>query len=107
MAEGTSGLGRADISAMTVSSTQIASTRIAVLVPCFNEEAAVATVVADFRKALPSAEIFVYDNNSSDRTMAVAREAAAQVRPATRQGQGHLVRRMFADIDADIYMLVD
>ncbi len=75
--------------------------------PCFNEEAAVATVVADFRKALPSAEIFVYDNNSSDRTMAVAREAGAQVRSERRQGKGHVVRRMFADIGADIYVLVD
>src|SRR5450756_146168 len=83
------------------------STRVAVLVPCFNEEAAVATVVADFRKALPSAEIFVYDNNSSDRTIAVAREAGAQVRSERRQGKGHVVRRMFADIDADIYVLVD
>jgi glycosyltransferase involved in cell wall biosynthesis len=81
--------------------------RIAVLVPCFNEEAAVATVVADFRKALPSAEIFVYDNNSSDRTIAVAREAGAQVRSESRQGKGHVVRRMFADIEADIYVLVD
>jgi len=78
-----------------------------VLVPCFNEEAAVATVVADFRKALPSAEIFVYDNNSTDRTIAVARAAGAQVRSERRQGKGHVVRRMFADIDADIYVLVD
>ena len=77
------------------------------LVPCFNEEAAVATVVADFRKALPSAEIFVYDNNSTDRTIAVARAAGAQVRSERRQGKGHVVRRMFADIDADIYVLVD
>jgi glycosyltransferase involved in cell wall biosynthesis len=84
-----------------------AQPRVAVLVPCFNEEAAVATVVADFRKALPSAEIFVYDNNSSDRTVAVAREAGAQVRNERRQGKGHVVRRMFADIDADIYLLVD
>src|SRR3981189_3738175 len=81
--------------------------RIAVLVPCFNEEAAVATVVADFRKALPSAEIFVYDNNSSDRTMVVARDAGAQVRSERRQGKGHGVRRMFAGVDADIYVLVD
>jgi glycosyltransferase involved in cell wall biosynthesis len=81
--------------------------RIAVLVPCFNEEAAVATVVANFRKSLPTAEIFVYDNNSSDRTVAVAREAGAQVRSERRQGKGHVVRRMFADIDADIYVLVD
>src|SRR5674476_86789 len=81
--------------------------RVAVMVPCFNEEAAVATVVADFRKALPSAQIFVYDNNSSDRTVAVAREAGAQVRSERRQGKGHVVRRMFADVDADIYVLVD
>jgi glycosyltransferase involved in cell wall biosynthesis len=81
--------------------------RIAVLVPCFNEEAAVAMVVAGFRKALPTAEIFVYDNNSSDRTATVAREAGAKVRSERRQGKGHVVRRMFADIDADIYVLVD
>jgi glycosyltransferase involved in cell wall biosynthesis len=83
------------------------SMRVAVLVPCFNEEAAVATVVADFRKALPSADIFVYDNNSSDRTVAVAREAGATVRSERHQGKGHVVRRMFADVDADIYVLVD
>src|ERR1700710_33558 len=87
--------------------TEPAQPRIAVLMPCFNEEAAVATVVADFRKALPSAEIFVYDNNSSDRTIAVACEAGAQVRGERRQGKGHVVRRMFADVDADIYVLVD
>src|SRR5437879_575251 len=84
-----------------------ADLRIAVLVPCYNEEAAVATVVADFRKALPSAAIFVYDNNSKDRTIAVAREADAEVRSETHQGKGHVVRRMFADVDADIYVLVD
>jgi glycosyltransferase involved in cell wall biosynthesis len=83
------------------------SMRLAVLVPCFNEEAAVATVVADFRKALPAAKIYVYDNNSSDRTAVVAREAGAEVRSERRQGKGHVVRRMFADIDADIYVLVD
>src|SRR6201747_2592066 len=83
------------------------SMRVAVLVPCFNEEAAVATVVADFRKSLPSAEIYVYDNNSSDGTVAIAREAGARVRSERRQGKGHVVRRMFADIDADIYVLVD
>jgi glycosyltransferase involved in cell wall biosynthesis len=83
------------------------SVRIAVLVPCFNEEAAVATVIADFRKALPTAGIFVYDNNSSDRTVAVARDAGATVRSERRQGKGHVVRRMFADVDADIYVLVD
>src|ERR1700760_2689415 len=83
------------------------SMRVAVLVPCYNEEAAVATVVADFRKALPTAEIYVYDNNSSDRTVTVARDAGAQVRSERRQGKGHVVRRMFADVEADIYVLVD
>jgi glycosyltransferase involved in cell wall biosynthesis len=81
--------------------------RVAVLVPCFNEEAAVATVVSDFRKALPAAEIFVYDNNSRDRTVEVARAAGATVRSERRQGKGHVVRRMFADVDADVYVLVD
>ena len=84
-----------------------ADLRIAVLVPCYNEEAAVATVVADFRKALPAATIYVYDNNSKDRTIAVARSAGAEVRSETHQGKGHVVRRMFADIDADVYVLVD
>ena len=83
------------------------SMRIAVLVPCFNEEAAVATVVRDFQKSLPSAAIFVYDNNSTDRTTALAREAGAIARSERRQGKGHVVRRMFADVDADIYVLVD
>jgi glycosyltransferase involved in cell wall biosynthesis len=84
-----------------------AQPRIAVLVPCYNEEAAVAAVVADFRKALPEAEIYVYDNNSRDRTAAVAREGGAIVRSERRQGKGHVVRRMFADVEADIYVLVD
>jgi glycosyltransferase involved in cell wall biosynthesis len=83
------------------------SMRIAVLVPCFNEEAAVATVVRDFRKSLPSAAIYVYDNNSTDRTAILARQAGAIVRSERRQGKGHVVRRMFADVDADIYVLVD
>jgi len=83
------------------------SLRIAVLLPCFNEEAAVASVVADFSKALPGATIYVYDNNSSDRTAELARAAGAEVRSERRQGKGHVVRRMFADIDADIYVLAD
>ncbi|TYO62612.1 glycosyltransferase [Bradyrhizobium hipponense] len=83
------------------------SLRIAVLVPCYNEETAVAGVVADFRTALPSAEIYVYDNNSRDRTAAAARDAGAIVRSERRQGKGHVVRRMFADVDADVYLLVD
>jgi glycosyltransferase involved in cell wall biosynthesis len=81
--------------------------RVAVLIPCFNEEVAIATVVADFRAALPDARIYVYDNNSTDRTRAVATAAGAEVRSERRQGKGHVVRRMFADIEADIYLLVD
>ncbi len=81
--------------------------RIAVLVPCFNEATAIAQVVADFRAALPQARIYVYDNNSTDGTADAARAAGAVVRCETRQGKGHVVRRMFSDIDADIYVLVD
>jgi glycosyltransferase involved in cell wall biosynthesis len=92
-------------SAFNATATQ--TLRVAVLVPCFNEEAAIATVVGDFHKALPAAEIFVYDNNSRDRTVEVARAAGAEVRSERRQGKGHVVRRMFADIEADIYVLVD
>jgi glycosyltransferase involved in cell wall biosynthesis len=78
-----------------------------VLVPCYNEEAAIAQVVGDFRAALPQARIYVYDNNSTDRTSEVAGAAGAIVRRETHQGKGNVVRRMFADIDADIYVLVD
>jgi glycosyltransferase involved in cell wall biosynthesis len=85
----------------------LTSMRVAVLVPCFNEEAAVASVVAGFRKALPTADIYVYDNNSKDGTAEIARAAGAEVRSERRQGKGHVVRRMFADIDADVYVLVD
>jgi glycosyltransferase involved in cell wall biosynthesis len=81
--------------------------RVAVLIPCFNEAAAIARVIAEFRTALPDAAIYVYDNNSSDGTIAVARTAGAQVRSERHQGKGHVVRRMFADVDADIYLLVD
>ncbi len=81
--------------------------RVAVLVPCFNEEAAIGTVVSDFRNALPEAQIFVYDNNSRDRTAEIGRASGAEVRSERRQGKGHVVRRMFADVDADIYVLVD
>src|SRR5882762_6676809 len=85
----------------------MADLRIAVLVPCYNEEAAVGTVVADFRKAIAAAKINVYYNNSKDRTTAVAGAAGAEVRSERHQGKGHVVRRMFADIDADVYVLVD
>lgn len=87
--------------------TGLAKPRIAVLVPCYNEAKTIASVVSDFRLALPQATIYVYDNNSSDRTAEMAREAGAVVRRETRQGKGHVVRRMFADIDADCYVLVD
>ncbi|HVW74834.1 MAG TPA: glycosyltransferase family 2 protein [Rhizomicrobium sp.] len=80
---------------------------VAVLVPCYNEEAAIAMVVRDFRAALPDATVYVYDNNSKDRTAARAAEAGAVVRTEMRQGKGNVVRRMFADIEADIYVLVD
>ena len=86
---------------------QIMIPRIAVLVPCYNEEAAIAAVVRDFRAALPGAVIYVYDNNSRDGTAARAREAGAVVRGEARQGKGNVVRRMFADVEADIYLLVD
>ena len=81
--------------------------KIAVLVPCYNEEAAIAKVVTDFRAALPGATVYVYDNNSRDQTIARAIHAGAVVRSERRQGKGNVVRRMFADIDADIYVLVD
>lgn len=85
----------------------LADVRIAVLIPCYNEEMTVGKVVSDFRAALPNARIFVYDNNSSDRTYEEAEKAGATVRRERRQGKGNVVRRMFADIDADIYVLVD
>jgi glycosyltransferase involved in cell wall biosynthesis len=81
--------------------------RIAVLIPCYNEAVALPGVIAGFRAALPDAEIHVYDNNSTDGTAEVARQAGVRVGTETRQGKGHVVRRMFADIDADIYVLVD
>jgi glycosyltransferase involved in cell wall biosynthesis len=81
--------------------------RIAVIIPCYNEEAAIAQTVADFRAALPMATVYVYDNNSRDQTIARAKEAGAVVRSEPRQGKGNVVRRMFADIDADVYVLTD
>lgn len=80
---------------------------VAVLIPCYDEEPAVGGVVAGFRAALPNARVYVYDNNSRDRTAAVARTAGAIVRQEQRQGKGHVVARMFADIEADVYVLVD
>jgi glycosyltransferase involved in cell wall biosynthesis len=80
---------------------------IAILVPCSNEELTVGKTVAAFREALPLATIYVYDNNSTDRTVEVARAAGAVVRSERRQGKGNIVRRMFAEIDADVFVLVD
>ena len=83
------------------------SPRVAVLLPCYNEEAAIAQVIAGFRAALPDAAIYVYDNNSRDRTVEIARAAGAVVRTERMQGKGHVVRRMFADIDVDVYLMAD
>jgi glycosyltransferase involved in cell wall biosynthesis len=80
---------------------------VAVLVPCYNEERAIAKVVADFRAALPDAAVYVYDNNSTDGTAEAAAKAGAVVRRETHQGKGYVVRRMFNDIEADVYVLVD
>jgi glycosyltransferase involved in cell wall biosynthesis len=81
--------------------------RIAVLIPCYNEAVAIGGVIAAFRAALPQAAIYAYDNNSSDETAAIARAAGAVIGREVQQGKGHVVRRMFADVDADIYLLVD
>src|SRR6516225_3100158 len=81
--------------------------QIAVLIPCLNEEAAIREVVTDFRAALPDALIFVYDNGSTDNTVAVARATGAVVRSEPLKGKGNVVARMFADIEADVYVMVD
>ena len=83
------------------------SPRIAILLPCYNEEAAIGATVAGFLAALPGAAVYVYDNNSRDRTRELAAEAGAVVRTERQQGKGHVVRRMFADIDADVYVMAD
>jgi glycosyltransferase involved in cell wall biosynthesis len=94
---------------LTPAVTRVAdhSPRIAVLIPCHNEEVAIGNVVSSFAIALPTASIYVYDNNSTDKTMAKARAAGAIVAQETLQGKGNVVRRMFSDIDADVYVLVD
>jgi len=90
-----------------VPGVRVARPAVAVLVPCLNEARSIGRVVHDFQAALPAATIFVYDNNSTDATVEVAAAAGAEVRRETRQGKGHVVRRMFADVDADIYVIVD
>ncbi len=86
---------------------QPTNSTIAILLPCHNEASAIAQVVEDFKQVLPQAKIYVYDNNSTDNTSAVAKEAGAEVRFEARKGKGNVVRRMFADIDADIYLMAD
>ncbi len=81
--------------------------KIAVLVPCYNEEKTIAKVVGDARKALPDAAVYVYDNNSTDRTVELAREAGAIVRYEHMQGKGNVIRRMFREIEAECYIMVD
>ena len=81
--------------------------RVAVILPCYNEAGAIAQTVRDFARALPDAAIYVYDNNSNDDSRAIAASAGAVVRTVRQQGKGHVVRRMFADIDADIYVMAD
>lgn len=85
----------------------IDASRVAVIIPCYNEAVTIAKVVADFRSALPGALIYVYDNNSSDETAKLAKESGAIVRHEPRQGKGNVVRQMFRDIDADCYLMVD
>ncbi len=87
--------------------TSRAGLRVAVLLPCYNEQEAIGKVVRDFRQALPEAMVYVYDNNSRDETRARAAAAGAVVRSETQQGKGFVVRRMFADVEADVYVLVD
>jgi len=90
-----------------IAPSEAAHSRVAVLVPCYNEATTIASVVTGFRSELPDAAIYVYDNNSTDGTAAIARAAGAIVQVETRQGKGNVVRRMFSDIDADCYILVD
>ncbi len=86
---------------------ELSGLEIAILLPCYNEEAAIAETIAGFRSSLPTATIYVYDNNSSDQTREIATGAGAVVRTERMQGKGHVVRRMFADIEADIYVMAD
>ena len=79
--------------------------KIAVLIPCYNESQTIKKVVEDWKKELPEATIYVYDNNSSDNTAAIAREAGAVVRYEYQQGKGNVIRRMFREIDAECYMI--
>ena len=81
--------------------------KVAVLIPCYNEEKTVQKVVEDYRRVLPQAEIYVYDNNSTDKTAELAAQAGAIVRREYRQGKGNVIRSMFRQIDADCYLMID
>lgn len=85
----------------------LADLRIAVILPCYNEEQAIVKVISEFQQALPEAVIHVFDNNSTDRTTEVSRAAGARVSHVALQGKGNVVRRMFADVEADIYLMTD
>lgn len=87
--------------------TTLSRHRIAVLVPCYNEATTIAAIIGGFRRCLPHAVVYVFDNNSSDDTVAIARAAGATVREVQQQGKGNVIRRMFADIEADVYIMVD
>ena len=81
--------------------------KIAVLIPCYNEEKTIKKVVEDWKKELPEATIYVYNNNSTDRTAEIAKEAGAVVRDEYQQGKGNVIRRMFREIDAQCYVMID
>ena len=81
--------------------------QIAVLIPCYNEEKTVQKVVRDFQEVLPEAVVYVYDNNSTDRTAEIAEKAGAVVRPEYQQGKGNVIRRMFREIEAECYIMTD
>lgn len=91
----------------TIITAVVTGPRVAVILPCYNEETAIAQTIRGFREALPDAEIYVYDNNSRDRTREIAEAEGARVRTERMQGKGYVVRRMFADIDADVYVMAD
>lgn len=95
------------VSVITEDRRSAGAARIAVLVPCYNEALTVQKVVADFKLALPGADVYVFDNASNDATAVLARDAGALVRTVRARGKGHVVRRMFADIEADVYLMVD
>ena len=92
---------------MKVTGMQCPSLRIAAVLPCYNEARAIRQVIDEFRICLPEARLYVFDNNSSDDTVSIARECGVKVNPVRLQGKGNVVRRMFADIDADVYVMVD